>query len=86
MKKIEFPSVFFEKLNRQVIFLSIKKKLHKETVHQLVNSWPSFLQSTVSNSNVVKDYLYVLYYSVQTSSLKDTDIFDCVSKMITYGI
>lgn len=62
------------------------KKAHKETVHQLVSNWPAFLQSTNSYSSVIKEYLYVLYFSVQTSSLKDTDVFDCVSKMITYGI
>lgn len=27
-----------------------------------------------------------MYYTVQTSSPKDADIMECVSKMITYGI
>lgn len=37
-------------------------------------------------STIIREYLYVLYYSVQTASPKDNDILECVSKMITYGI
>jgi hypothetical protein len=53
---------------------------------KLVSKWPGFLKSTVSMGSVIKEYLYLLYYTVQTSSQKDADILECVSKMITYGI
>jgi len=44
------------------------------------------LKSTVSLNTVIKDYLFALFYAVQTGSTKDSDIIDCVGKMITYGI
>lgn len=53
---------------------------------QMVEKWPPFLRSTVGMGTVVKEYLWVLYYAVQTGSNKDSDIIDCVGKMITYGI
>ena len=44
------------------------------------------MKSTISLSTVIKEYIWILYYAVQTASNKDSDIIDCVGKMITYGI
>jgi hypothetical protein len=52
----------------------------------LADKWPPFLRSTVSLNTVIKEYIWILYYAVQTNSTKDSDIIDCVGKMITYGI
>lgn len=35
---------------------------------------------------MVKEYLYLLYYALQTSSSKEGDIMECVGKMLTYGV
>jgi hypothetical protein len=52
----------------------------------LVEKWPAYMRSTISLRTVIKDYLWILFYAVQTASDKDSDIIDCVGKMITYGI
>lgn len=44
------------------------------------------MKSTISFCTVIKEYIWILYYAVQTGSNKDSDIIDCVGKMITYGI
>lgn len=62
------------------------QKQHKETIDQLISKWPAFLQSTVSLGTVIKQYIWLLYYAVQTASNRDSDIIECVGKMITYGI
>lgn len=40
----------------------------------------------MSLGTIIKEYIWVLYYAVQTASNKDGDIVECVGKMITYGI
>ncbi len=40
----------------------------------------------MSIKTVLEEYIWILYYAVQTGSNKEGEIVDCVGKMITYGI